>query len=588
MKKSVILLATIGLPLGALHAQTVPLIINYQGRVTSGTGAPLGATGTAPNFIAAPENRKVIFRLFDAQTGGNRLWSEEQNVTISLGEFSVLLGQGNDAVYDSVQESRPALDTAFTGGGAVPPSGPVRYLEIVVDDGNGTFTAGADAPITPRQRITTTAYSFRSRIADAVSNLGIATPALADGAVTAAKVADNSITALKILDGSVSTAKIPDSAITSLKIADGTVGNADLANNAVNTAKIADNSVTAGKMAANSVTGANIVDGAITDADLASNSVTAAKLDPATVGFWSVNGGNVFRAAGSVGIGTNAPSTALTVRTAGEQYGFEHTDGNRRLRTFLGGSNGGAWIGTDSNHPLTFYTNGSGTRLTISAAGNVGIGTSNPVDWLHLAGLNGNTERALRIDDGAGRFIRMYRSPSGFVIAGNSLGNAGGGSALTQWDGDGNWDALSDRTLKKDITDAESVLDRLMELPVRRYRWKDRPADVPPSFGVIAQEVKPLFPDVVGSTLLEGATKENMTVKYGAFGLIAAKAVQELKQEKDAEVKALQDENAGLRARLAALEANDKTREARLATIENLLISAGKNPARTVSLKAGE
>jgi len=588
MKNSVIIPAAIGLALGTLHAQTVPLLINYQGRVTGGTGIPLGATGTAPNFVAAPENRKVIFRIFDAQTGGTRLWSEEQNVTISLGEFSVLLGQGNDAVYDAVSEPRPALDTAFTGGGAVPPAGPVRYLEIVVDDGNGTFTAGADAPITPRQRITTTAYSFRSRIADAVSNLGIATTALADGAVTAAKVADNSITSLKILDGSVSTTKIPDSAITSLKIADGTIGTADLADNAVNTAKIADNSVTAGKMAANSVTGANIVDGTITAADLASNSVTAAKLDANTVGFWSVNGANVFRAAGSVGIGTNAPSTALTVRTAGEAYGFEHTDGNRRLRTFLGGSRGITKKRTDSNHPLSFYTNGSGTKLTISAAGNVGIGTAFPEDRLHVAGLNGSPGNALRIDDGGGRFIRMYRSAQGFVFTGNSFTNHGGGPGIIQWDGDGNWDNLSDRTLKKDITDAEPVLDRLMQLPVRRYRWNERPSDVPPSFGVIAQEVKPIFPDVVGSMLLEGATNEVMTVKYAAFGLIAAKAVQELKQEKDAEIKALQDENAGLRARLAALEVSDKTREARLATIENMLIAAGKNPARTVSLKAGE
>lgn len=591
MKKSVILLAALGLTPGALHAQTVPLIINYQGRVTSGTGAPLGATGTAPNFTAAPENRKVIFRIFDAQTGGTRLWSEEQNVTISLGEFSVLLGQGNVAVYDSVSESRPALDTAFTGGGEVPPSGPLRYLEIVVDDGNGTFNL-ADAPITPRQRITTTAYSFRSRIADAVSNLGIATPALADGAVTAAKVADNSITSLKILDGSVSTTKIPDSAITSLKIADGSIGTVDLAN----------------------------------------GSVTPAKLDP-TIGVWTVNGPDVSRSAGRVGIG-KVPTTTLDVAGAINASGNVTTAGSISATGAVTASsitttgpfaatsitaNNGLRIGLNSALELGFgyikdgsagkigyqtFSNaldivgagfsGSDRKIKMWAEGGtefngrVGIGTSNPEDRLHVAGLNGAGGNAIRIDDGAGRFIRMYRSAQGFVFAGNSFINHGGGPGIIQWDGDGNWDNLSDRTLKKDITEAESVLDRLMQLPVRRYRWNERPSDVPPSFGVIAQEVKPLFPDVVGSMLLEGATKEIMTVKYAAFGLIAAKAVQELKQEKDAEIKALKDENAGLRARLAALEVSDKTREARLATIENLLIAAGKIPARTVSLKVGE
>jgi hypothetical protein len=142
---------------------------------------------------------------------------------------------------------------------------------------------------------------------------------------------------------------------------------------------------------------------------------------------------------------------------------------------------------------------------------------------------------------------------------------------VIQWDGDGNWDHLSDGTLKKDITDAEPVLERLMQLPVRRYRWKDRPSYAPKTFGVIAQEVKPLFPEVVGTMLREGATEESMTVKSAAFGLIAAKAVQELKQEKDAEVKALQDENARLRERLDALE--------------NRIRSAGTPAARAVSLK---
>ena len=586
MKKSVILLATMGLPLGVLHAQTVPLLINYQGKVTGGTGIPLGSTGNAPNFTAAPENRKVIFRMFDAQTGGNRLWSEQQTVTISLGEFSVLLGQGIDAVYDAVTEPRPPLDTVFTGGGAVAPAGPLRYLEIVVDDGNGNFTAAADLPITPRQRITTTAYSFRARVADTVPNLAIATAALADGAVTSAKIVDNSITALKISDGSVTTAKLPDGSITTAKIADGTIGTADLA----------------------------------------PNSVTAAKLDPA-IGVWSVVGANVFRAAGNVGIGKQ-PAVALdvagaiaatgSITAAGALTASSITTTGPFAATSITASNG-LRIGTNSFLELGFgflkensagkigyqtFSNaldivgagftGTDRKIKLWAEGGteingrVGIGTSNPEDRLHVAGLNGAGGNALRIDDGAGRFIRMYRSAQGFVISGNSFPNHGLVSNSTLWDGDGNWDAFSDRTLKKDITDAESVLDRLMELPVRRYRWKDRPSDVPPSFGVIAQEVKPLFPDVVGSMLHEGAKKDVMTVKYTAFGLIAAKAVQELKQEKDAEVAALQEENASLRGRIAALEADEKARDARLATMENLLISAGNPAARTVSQKACE
>jgi hypothetical protein len=76
------------------------------------------------------------------------------------------------------------------------------------------------------------------------------------------------------------------------------------------------------------------------------------------------------------------------------------------------------------------------------------------------------------------------------------------------------------------------------------------------------------------------------TVDYDRIFTTSVGALQELKKEKDAEVKALQEENASLRTRLAALEANDKARDAKLAAIENLLASLGKSAPRTVALKA--
>ncbi len=137
---------------GSVHAQSVPAFINYQGRVTDSAGAGLG-TGT-------PVNRKMIFRLFDAATGGNRVWSEEQTVTVSNGEFSVLLGNGINASYNSVTETpRNPLTTIFNGGD--------RYLELVVDNGDGTLNT-SDTPIAPRQRLTSTAYAMRAATADSV------------------------------------------------------------------------------------------------------------------------------------------------------------------------------------------------------------------------------------------------------------------------------------------------------------------------------------------------------------------------------------------------------------------------------------
>lgn len=159
MKTTTILTAALAFAMGSLHAQTVPLFINYQGRVTDSAGVGLG-TGT-------PVNRKVIFRIFDAATGGARLWSEQHTVTISNGEFSVLLGNGINANYAGADETplktNTPLDTVFTS------SGILRYVEIVVDNGDNALNAG-DPPIAPRQQITSTAYAFRARSADTVAS----------------------------------------------------------------------------------------------------------------------------------------------------------------------------------------------------------------------------------------------------------------------------------------------------------------------------------------------------------------------------------------------------------------------------------
>lgn len=161
MKKSALFVAFLYFSHGALQAD-VPAFLNYQGKVYDSSGLPIGATGTASAPVASPVNRKVIFRIYDAVSGGTRLWTEEQTVTISLGEFSVLLGQGIAATGTASSESRPSIESVFTSGSAN------RYLELTLDNGDNAITA-ADVPITPRQKITTTAYSFRARSADSIA-----------------------------------------------------------------------------------------------------------------------------------------------------------------------------------------------------------------------------------------------------------------------------------------------------------------------------------------------------------------------------------------------------------------------------------
>jgi hypothetical protein len=139
--------------LTTLSAQLVPDLMSYQGQVVDSSGNGIGS-GT-------PVNRKMIFRIFDAGTAGNRLWSEEQTVTIANGVFSVLLGQGVNATYNGNTESpRPSLRTIF--------GGTERYMELVVDNGDGTLN-NTDAAIAPRQRLVSSAFAMRAATADAVT-----------------------------------------------------------------------------------------------------------------------------------------------------------------------------------------------------------------------------------------------------------------------------------------------------------------------------------------------------------------------------------------------------------------------------------
>jgi hypothetical protein len=111
----------------------VPMLLNYQGRLTDSTGAP--------------ENGKFTmdFAVFDAEIGGNQLpvgspWSETHpSVEVVNGVFNVPLG--------SVTALPPTL---FTGGPS-DAAGPLRFLEVTV---NGQV-------LSPRRRVVSAPYAIQ-------------------------------------------------------------------------------------------------------------------------------------------------------------------------------------------------------------------------------------------------------------------------------------------------------------------------------------------------------------------------------------------------------------------------------------------
>jgi hypothetical protein len=111
---------------------TAPDLLPYQGTLVNGDGEPLG--------MPSPRNYDVVFRIFDASSGGNLVWSEQQTVTVDNGRFSVQLGQG--AAFEA--EPRPAMGAVFRAATASD-----RYLETTV---KGVGSGGVDSTLLVRTR----------------------------------------------------------------------------------------------------------------------------------------------------------------------------------------------------------------------------------------------------------------------------------------------------------------------------------------------------------------------------------------------------------------------------------------------------
>ncbi|WP_454046502.1 hypothetical protein [Chryseobacterium sp. Marseille-Q8038] len=90
---------------------------------------------------------------------------------------------------------------------------------------------------------------------------------------------------------------------------------------------------------------------------------------------------------GDVGIGTNTPNTKLTVSTPDGNYGFSHTNGTAVLTSHIGSGIGS--FGTTTNNDLRLMTNNF-PRLSVTSAGDVGIGTNTPNTKLTVSTPDGN------------------------------------------------------------------------------------------------------------------------------------------------------------------------------------------------------
>jgi len=207
-----------------------PGLISYQGKITDNTGTPLEGA------------QNMRFRLYNSAVGGAELWNETQNsVPVTGGIYDVRLGAVS-----------PLNDVPFAGDAV--------YLQVEI------YNGAAWEALTPRQQLTSTAYSFRADIADSATNAEDAETL--DGLDSTAFLSTSndygrSGVAASLYEGTSSLASLyvnegQSNAITSSMIVDSTITAADLG---------AD-SVAASEIAAGAVGTSEILDGSVSSADL--------------------------------------------------------------------------------------------------------------------------------------------------------------------------------------------------------------------------------------------------------------------------------------------------------------------------------
>ncbi|MAN32309.1 MAG: hypothetical protein CMI65_14365 [Pedosphaera sp.] len=267
-------------------------------------------------------------------------------------------------------------------------------------------------------------------------------------------------------------------------------------------------------------------------------------------------------------------------------YGIGYT---HHSASFISGSaNGwGLYLAADGD-ARTFLSGQAGDSYINRDGGRIGIGTSSPTETLDVNGtlrVRSYTYLRNRIyGTGSQYFYVNNAHDNGVEIVGHSHNNGRIGNPSVRWD-DGYITELwadvqgSDRRLKKDIEPVEEnqLLNLINKIPFYQYRLRFNDDEKMASqgrdpnglyFGLLAQELRELYPNVVKSNgnyaeLDENALDEETVRKnhwyvekdrLAELALGGIKDLTALLEKKDAEIEALQSKTSDLETELKALK----------------------------------
>ena len=267
---------------------------------------------------------------------------------------------------------------------------------------------------------------------------------------------------------------------------------------------------------------------------------------------------------GNVGIGTTTISTNSLIRELVIGQGI--TNGVSKL-SFRSESNSltsdislSSYLGenimaisTTSNIPMLFVTN-STERMRITSGGYVKA--SNSGSYYSVSA--DYHELRTTVGDAILRATNTSTNPYGISVyftgadpnntslyVYNAVSSFSGTSLYSIWS-NGTTSGRSDARLKKNIVDSTPKLDKLMQLRIVNYEWKESLGGSK-ELGLIAQEVEEIFPNLIitepvvkeREIILEDGTKEiekyedgdYKSLKNSVLPYITIKALQELTEE---------------------------------------------------------
>ena len=252
-------------------------------------------------------------------------------------------------------------------------------------------------------------------------------------------------------------------------------------------------------------------------------------------------------ASGSLGIGVTSPNNTLAVGISAANSGIDLesiSNGGTFARFGLVGPFGtdnDTYIGSISNNNFLFYTNNT-ERARITSGGNLLLGTTTDNARFAVSAPTATTSNRVAIfsstsaSDNGNECIATVKTSTStttdntflkFYIGGGASGsgqiNANGASAAA-------FGTLSDSRIKENIVDLPSQLDNIMALRPVEYDYIESEGGGH-QIGFVAQEVQPIYPDLVGERQDGMLTLTDLNKNDARL----IKAIQELKAIVDAQ-----------------------------------------------------